>query len=69
MVPTGYVSPCDGRVEYRVPASLNGVEITRAVGRLCSGDTLLPIPGAPVPVATLEQHSHDGTPFYVCTNF
>lgn len=67
MIPTGYISP-DNRTEYRAPDSHNGIEITRAIGRMCSGDTILPIPGSPTPQIVIEPRMSDGHPFFICSD-
>ena len=68
MVKTGYISP-DNRVEYRVPESYDGKIISRSLGRLCSGDTILPIPGSPTPQVELTMLFSDGQPYYIGVSF
>lgn len=66
LIPTGIVNL--DRIEYRVPDAHSGIEITRAVGRLCSGDTVFPVPGC-IPTADLVLRHSDGVPHYVCVRF
>jgi len=53
---------------FRVPVMHDGLEITRALGRCCSGDTLV-TKQVEWPHATCEIHHSDGKPFLVCTKF
>jgi hypothetical protein len=52
-------------VDYIVPEMYAGKEITRAIGVLCSGDTLGVVQGSLTPTASLEL-SHDGA-YWICT--
>jgi hypothetical protein len=61
LVPTGEPNT------YRVPDEHEGLPITRALGRCCSGDTL--VTDHPSPSCLLEQRLSDGKPYWVCVHF
>lgn len=63
------VQNAKGYITYVAPKTFNGLEITRALGRLCSGDTLcIPENNSKVPVMTCETFYSDGTPYLVVTH-
>ncbi len=57
-----------GEQTFRVPVAHNGIEITRALGRCCSGDRLT-TKQVITPVAQCVTRYSDGKPFLVCINF
>ena len=69
--PVGWASGGGIRKKYiawKAPSEHNGVEITRAVGRLCSGDTLCTLSVVP-PTLDLVLRTSSGKPHWVCTRF
>jgi hypothetical protein len=56
-----------GENMFRVPDTFNGLRITRALGRCCSGSHLVTRATAAT-AECITLHS-DGNPFLVCINF
>lgn len=48
---------------YVAPTEFNGMQITRAIGRLCSGSTLCVPSGGPAPVMDCITLVSDGVPY------
>lgn len=62
------MNPETNEQTFRVPVAYNGIEITRAIGRCCAGDTLI-TKQVKWPIAELVIRYSDGKPFFVCVHF
>jgi hypothetical protein len=66
MIPTGKSFP-DGSLEYIAPNEFDGLEISRASGSLCTGETARLHEVYPAPELLLVKRTSGGVPFWVCS--